>query len=198
MTVTPSSTRDRILKAAYGLFFAKGFGRVAVDAVATSAGLTKRTLYQHFRSKDDLLAAVLEQQSGLGLKTIESWGLRLPDDPHGFVEHLFRDATRWSSKPRWSGPGFTRLVMELADVPGHPARAVARRHKAAVESWLCLELARRGVRHSAAVGRELQILLEGCFALMQIHGNGDYGAAAARAACRLIGVDGIAGPQGFG
>jgi AcrR family transcriptional regulator len=124
-------TRDRILQAAYNLFYEKGFSRVGVDAVAKSAGLTKRTLYQHFRSKDNLLAAVLERQSGFALASIEGWGQRLPEDCSGFVQQLFRDAARWASSPKWAGAGFTRLVMKLADLPGHPARAVARRHKTA-------------------------------------------------------------------
>jgi AcrR family transcriptional regulator len=52
-------TRRLILENAYQLFYRHGFARVAVDAIAARAGVTKRTLYYHFRSKDDLLAAVL-------------------------------------------------------------------------------------------------------------------------------------------
>jgi len=183
-------TRDRILQAAYGLFYVKGFSRVGVDAVAESAGLTKRTLYQHFRSEDDLLAAVLERQSSFALAGIEGWGSRLPEDCEGFVQQLFRDAARWASRPRWAGAGFTRLAMELADLPGHPARAVATRHKAAIEAWLCTELARRGVRDAEEAGRELTVLLEGCLALILIHGKRDYAIAAARAASKLISTEG--------
>ena len=76
--------------------------------------------------------------------------------------------------------------MELADLPGHPARAIARRHKAAVEAWLAQELAGRKVRQSARAAREIALLLEGCVALMLIHGSADYAAAAAGAARRLV------------
>ena len=183
-------TRDRILQAAYNLFYEKGFSRVGVDAVAEAAGLTKRTLYQHFRSKDDLLAAVLDRQSGFALASIESWGERLPEDCSGFVQQLFRDAARWASSPKWAGAGFTRLAMELADLPGHPARAVARRHKAAIEAWLCAELARRGVRGAEEAGRELTVLMEGCLALILIHGKHDYALAAGRAASKLTSGEG--------
>ena len=51
------------------------------------------------------------------------------------MEVLFSELAKWSTKPGWTGAGFTRLVMELADLPGHPARAVAHRHKAAMEAW---------------------------------------------------------------
>ena len=58
MSEAPSPTRKRIVDAATKLFYAEGIGRVSVDAVAEKAGLTKRTLYYHFASKDDLIASV--------------------------------------------------------------------------------------------------------------------------------------------
>ena len=49
-------THRRILDAAYGLFWRQGFLRVSMDEIAARAGITKRAMYQHFRSKDDLIA----------------------------------------------------------------------------------------------------------------------------------------------
>ena len=186
MPRSSTDTRERILQAAYELFYAKGFARVGVDAVAEKAGLTKRTLYYHFKSKDDLLAAVLEHRGELALERIGRWAAALKGDAEAFVAALFRELSRWASKPGWEGAGFTRVAMELADLPGHPARAIARRHKAAVEAWLARELAARKVRQSARAAREIALLLEGCVALMLIHGSADYAAAAAGAARRLV------------
>ena len=56
MAQTAERTRARILDAAYGLFYRKGFGRVGVDEIAALAKVTKRTLYYHFTSKDEMLA----------------------------------------------------------------------------------------------------------------------------------------------
>ena len=63
-------TRRRILDAAYELFYRMGFSRVGVDEVAAFARVTKRTLYYHFRSKDELLAAVLELHHDLALARV--------------------------------------------------------------------------------------------------------------------------------
>ena len=52
-------TRERIISAANALFYNDGIRGVSVDAVAEKAGVTKRTLYYHFRSKDELVAAYL-------------------------------------------------------------------------------------------------------------------------------------------
>jgi AcrR family transcriptional regulator len=179
-------TRERILRGAYKLFYAKGFARVGVDAVAEKAGLTKRTLYYHFESKDELLAAVLDHRGELALEHIRRWAAGLKGDAETFVEALFTELSRWASRPGWEGAGFTRVVMELADLPGHPARAIARRHKAAVEAWLTQELASRKVRQSALAAREVVLLVEGCVALMLIHGSADYATAAAGAARHLV------------
>src|SRR5262245_31602421 len=111
------ATRRRIIEAAYELFYRKGFARVGVDAVAAQAGVTKRTLYAHFDSKDRLLAAMLEAHHGPALERIRRWSDRLAGDAEAMVRALFAELALWASKPRWSSAGFTRLVVELADLP---------------------------------------------------------------------------------
>jgi AcrR family transcriptional regulator len=179
-------TRLRILEAAYGLFYRKGYARVGVDAIAEQAGVTKRTLYDHFASKDELLASVLEFQHELSLARIRHWSDRLSGNVDAMLDTLFAELARWTTKQRWAGAGFTRLVMELADLPGHPARSIASRHKAAVEEWLADELARRGLRTPAARAREVMLLLEGSMSLMLIHSDKSIARAAAHAAKRLM------------
>ncbi len=52
--------RTRIIEAAYTLFYTQGYSQSGIGDIAAAAGLTKRTLYQHFDSKDALIAAVME------------------------------------------------------------------------------------------------------------------------------------------
>jgi AcrR family transcriptional regulator len=181
-----SATRRRILDAAYALFYRHGYARIGVDAIAAKAGITKRTLYDHFRSKDELLAAVFELHHALALAQIERWGGRVAGSLAQMIERVFAELAGWAAKPRWTGPGFTRLVMELADLPGHPARAIASRHKAAVEDWFAREFARRELAAPRARAREIVLLLEGTTALMLVHGDRGYATAAAEAAKRLL------------
>ena len=188
MTGSAERTRRRILDAAYGLFYRKGFLRVSVDAIAETADVTKRTLYDHFTSKDELLSAVLELHRQLALVRIEKWGARLTGDIEDMLDALFSALAQWAAKPRWTGAGFTRLTMELADLPGHPARTIARQHKAEVEAWLARELGRRGFDTPAVRAREIAILLEGSTALMLVHGDRSIAATAAQAAKRLLGA----------
>lgn len=186
MPRSAARTRRLILDAAYGLFRRRGYSRVSMDEIAHATRVTKRTLYYHFKSKDELLTAVLEAQHELALAAFRTFGDRLAGSPEAIVDNLFEQLAVWSDKPRWAGSGFTRLVVELADLPGHPARLIARRHKAQLETHLAELLARAGVARANVVAREVWLLSEGAISLMLVHGDRSYAAAAARAAKRLL------------
>ena len=91
-----------------------------MDDIADASKLTKRTLYNHFNSKDQLLADVLEAQHHLALQAFRTFGDSLSGSAEAIVQAMFRDLAVWADRPRWAGSGFTRLVIELADLPGHP------------------------------------------------------------------------------
>jgi AcrR family transcriptional regulator len=186
VTKPAEQTRDRIIESGYELFYRNGFNRVGVDEIAAAAGVTKRTLYYHFRSKDDLLASVLEFHHALALARIRKWGDGLAGDADAVLDGLFEEIAKWATRPRYAGAGFTRIVMELADLPGHPARAVARRHKSEVETWLTALLEKANVAAPSERAREVVLLMEGAMALMLTHGDCVYVDAAARAAKQLV------------
>jgi AcrR family transcriptional regulator len=179
-------TRQRILDAAYAQFRRRGYTRVSMDEIAAATAVTKRTLYYHFKSKDALLAAVLETQHRLALAAFKTFGDSLSGSPEAIIETLFKDLAVWSDKPRWAGSGFTRLVIELADLPGHPARTIARRHKAMLEAHFAEVLAAAGVERPRETAREIWLLSEGAITLILVHRDRSYAAAAAEAAKKLI------------
>lgn len=186
MTTSADTTKGRILTAAYKLFYKNGFARVSVDLIAERASVTKRTIYYHFRSKDDLLTDVIQFHHELALAHILRWGNGLVGEQEPMLDSLFSQLADWAAKPRWAGTGFTRIAMELADLPGHPARAIASRHKAAVETWLATEFAARNICAPDRCARYVVLLLEGCMTLMLIHGDRQYAKAAAEAAKMLV------------
>jgi AcrR family transcriptional regulator len=188
MSKQPADAKRRIIQAAYELFYKSGFARVSVDLIAEKAGFTKRTLYYHFKSKDHLLAEVIQFHHILAMERIREWGDRLTGELDAFLDSLFSQLADWAAKPRWAGPGFTRIVMELADLPGHPARAIAGRHKMAIEAWLAGEFAGKGVAAPDQFARQIVLLLEGSTALMLIHRDRRYAKAAADAAKALANV----------
>src|SRR4051794_2820615 len=187
MRTQTEEIRGRIVDAAYESFWRQGFRRSSVASIAERAGLTKRTVYAYFRSKDDLLAVVLQRYEELAAERLKHIGDRLPANRIGLVDSFFAQLSGWASAtPRWSGSGFTRLVVELADLPGHPARAIARRAKAKTESWIAERLASARVANAQLRAREIMLLVEGSMALTLIHGGRDYIDAAARVAKQLV------------
>jgi AcrR family transcriptional regulator len=180
------ATRARVIDAAYALFYREGFARIGVDQIAERAGVTKRTLYYHFDSKDALLAAVFEAQNELALARVRKAIETSSRDAGAVVRNLFSDLAKWAATPGWHGSGFTRIAMELAGLPGHPARAIARRHKAAFEAMLEQRLAACGQADARDAAPQVMLLMEGCLSLILIHGDTRYAQAAQAAALRLI------------
>jgi len=186
MPRSAEKTRKQILDGAYRLFRRRGYSRVTMDDIAAEARFTKRTLYHHFESKDQLLAEVLTAQHQLAIQAFNTFGDRLSGSPEAIVKGMFRELAVWADRPRWAGSGFTRLVIELADLPGHPARLIARRHKARLERCFCDLLERSGVRRAAELSRAIWLLSEGAISLILVHGDQGYSVAASEAATTLL------------
>ena len=94
MRTQTEEVRGRIVEAAYKSFWRQGFRRSSVDSIAERAGLTKRTVYAYFRSKDDLLAVVMQRYEELAAERLEHIGKRLPADRVGLVELAIRTVER--------------------------------------------------------------------------------------------------------
>jgi len=153
-------TRERIISAASKLFYGEGIGRVSMDAVAEKAGVTKRTLYYHFRSKDDLVAAYLFARDQPNLALFQRWfhetEVGLAEKVRGIFMHLAASARH----PKWRGCGFLRTTAELAHMPGHPAIKVGAAHKKRFESWMSGMIEGEGIRDSLSLARQIMLLLD--------------------------------------
>ncbi len=190
MPRSADATRQRILDAAYRQFRRGGYSRTGVDEIAAAAKVTKRTLYYHFKSKDALLAAVLESQHKHVVIGFDALNKSSSNDARAVIEGIFTRLTKWASQPRWSASGFTRVAVELADLPGHPARAIAKRHKAHMEMHLAMMLTNCGVAAARELAREVWLLAEGAMIMILIHGDLGYSDAAAAAAKKLLAKSG--------
>ncbi|HEV7337113.1 MAG TPA: TetR/AcrR family transcriptional regulator [Bosea sp. (in: a-proteobacteria)] len=188
MTEPESPTRKRIVDAASKLFYAEGIRAVSVDAVAEKAGLTKRTLYYHFESKDELVAAYLEARDQPNLKLMAGWFDAAKGGLPEKVEAIFQNLARAARNPRWKGCGFLRTAAELAALPGHPAIRIGARHKAGFESWLSGACAAHRIAAPQELARQIVLLMDGAFAIMLIHRDPAYVEAAGRAAAALAGA----------
>lgn len=180
-------TRDRIISAASKLFYGEGVRSVSVDAVAEKAGVTKRTLYYHFSSKDELVAAYLDDRDLPNLVLFKRWFDETEGDVDRKTQAIFDNLSRSAKSPRWKGCGFLRTAAELANLPGHPAVKVGMAHKKKVEAWLAEQFAADGsIREPPRLARQIVLLMNGAFALGMLHRDPAYMESAGNAARALV------------
>ena len=166
----PAATKARIVEAASGLFYARGIRAVGVDAIAAEAGVTKRTMYKHFDSKDALVTAATETEGEVADRIAAMFA--------GFADR--------ASNPSWQGCPFARAASELRDDDAAEPVRIAGTHKHTFEHWLQTQLAEAAVAEPETVARQLMVLLDGCITQILIHRDPAYATATAEAARCLI------------
>jgi AcrR family transcriptional regulator len=165
------TARDQLLGAASELFYADGIAATGVDDVVRAAGVSKPTLYAHFGSKAELVAAVLERRHAARAAELEA----LDGGPlavFGWLADFYaRDGAR--------GCAFVNAAAELAH--GGPGRVAAAREKA----WLRAELARRaraeGLDDPDGLASRLCLLIDGVAARVVVDGHEAAAGAVAEA-----------------
>ena len=171
-----SSHAERILAAADKLFYEQGIRAVGVDTIAARAGVSKRTLYNYYPTKDDLIAAYLTAR----FKHIE------PSDAPARAQILayFDRLEKMMTGGGFRGCPYVNAVCELSDRK-HAATSIAVRFKEERLRWYQTLLERMGAADPRGVAMQLQILVEGAIASALVRDDASY-ARSARAAAEVL------------
>ncbi len=172
------STADHIAEVAGRIFFHEGIEHIAVDRVADLAGVTKRTLYKHFRSKDALLAAAITRESPLAIR--ETAGT-----PEERIAQVFRQLVDFVSAPEYRGCPFFQAAARFPDAQ-HPARIAIRRIKDRRRSWFHDRVAELGVADAETLADQLAVLFDGALASSTVRSRPEPALAAAQAVPHLL------------
>ncbi|MFH9552859.1 TetR/AcrR family transcriptional regulator [Streptomyces sp. NPDC017435] len=160
-TETKPSPRERLLEAAATLTYRDGVN-IGVDALCKAAGVSKRSMYLLFESKDELLAASLEQRASAYVATL----LPAADDgrsPRDRILHVFDQVELQSGAPEFHGCRYLAVQIELKD-PGHPASQVARRIKKNLTGFFQAEAEQGGAADPGLLARQLSLVFDGASA----------------------------------
>jgi AcrR family transcriptional regulator len=177
-----SAGRERVLAAASRLFGREGIRAVGVDRIAAEAAVGKMTLYRHFATKDDLVVAVLEERDGPARAALQAAIDHAGDDPRARLLAPFAMLEPWFTSRGFRGCPFMNASLELHD-PGHPARAVARRHKAATrDAFAHAARAVDTIDDPDALADQLALLFDGAIAQAQMRDPATVARAALAAA----------------
>jgi AcrR family transcriptional regulator len=186
MVKSTQTTQERIISAASRLFYSEGIRAVGVDAVAKQAGITKKTLYYHFRSKDDLVTAYLAMRDQPNLELFKRWFAGADGGLAMKVQAIFTNLAKSARHPKWKGCGFLRTSAELANMPGHPAIKLGAAHKKKFENWLRATFEAEGIASAPQLARHILLLLDGSFAVVLLHRDPSYMESAGEAAFSLV------------
>lgn len=159
----PTPPRARILSAAVGLFSRNGV-HVSVDRIIAEADVAPRTLYRHFRGKDELVAEALERWSTLWLQWLSARLEGCGDDPAARFAALLNALEEWFTNEGYAGSFVGNAATELRSRPDHPAHRVISKHRTAVRRLLEELTTLAGVRNPAGLAEELQMLIDGAAA----------------------------------
>lgn len=180
-----AEVRERILNTACTLFYESGVRAVGVDLVVEKAGVAKTSLYRHFSTKDDLIAAFLEREDADFWRTWEGVSTEHAGDAAAELDAHLEWIGKRVERSNYRGCPQINVAAEFPNID-HPARKVAIAHKRQMRDRLKVIAERLGVAHPDELAGQLSLLINGAFVSSQIFEPGEASPLLRRAAHALI------------
>jgi AcrR family transcriptional regulator len=181
--VAKEAMQERILATADRLFNGQGIRAVGVDTIAAEIGISKRTLYNYFPSKDALIVAYLSRRF-VPLKSSDG-------PPLEQILRVFDWLERWFASESFRGCPFVNAVAEIGE-PTHEAAKIAVGFKEQRRLWLRELLTRAHATHPDALATQIALLVEGAIVAALVRGDPGMARAAKDAARVLLTAGGVA------
>lgn len=180
-----ASKRDHLIEVACDLFYRRGFHATGIDAILAESGVAKMTLYQHFRSKNDLILATLRLQDRRWREWFVSAVERRAAAPRERLLAMF-DVLEVSFRRRsFCGCPFLKATSEFPAL-NDPIHQVAVRHQSEVRRYIRGIASEAGARDPDGLAARLGLLLRGAIATAQVSGKLEAARKAKDVARRLI------------
>ena len=180
----PASKREQLIDSALETFYRHGFNATGIDKILARAGVAKMTLYNHFKSKDELILAALRRRDERFRNTLMRSVEERADTPRQRLLAVFDAHGEWFREEGFRGCMFINAAAEFSNI-ADPIHAIAAEHKRLIVSYLA-ELAREaGAKVPERLALELSFLLDGATVCAQISHDADA-ADHARDAARVL------------
>jgi AcrR family transcriptional regulator len=181
-----ASKRDELVQRALEIFYREGFHATGMDLLATETGISKTTMFKHFRTKDDLILAVLRLRD----QNFRNWLFRRMEEagaPRAQLLVMFDALAEWFAEPTFRSCMFIKAASEYPD-QHHPIHRQAAEHKRLLFLQLQKIAEDAGARDPAALARALLLLKEGAIVTAHLGHESDPAGDAKAAAKELISV----------
>jgi AcrR family transcriptional regulator len=176
---------ERIFDTARELFYREGIRAVGVDEIVTKAGVTKPSLYRSYKSKDDLVAAVLREVEAGFWERFEAAEALYPDDPKAQMVAYFQVLSDRSGGDDYRGCNLSNAVVEYPDRQ-HAGRQVSQVHKQDLRDRLRAKAVEMGASDPKVLGDAMMLLIEGVFTSSQMFDGDDKPAKAVVGAVKAL------------
>lgn len=160
-TEVKPSPRERLLEAAATLTYRDGVN-IGVEALCKAAGVSKRSMYQLFESKDELLAVSLKERASAFAATL----IPAAGDgrsPRERILYVFAQMEGQAGAPEFHGCRYLAVQVELKN-RSHPASRVAHQVKANLTAFFRAEAAQGGAGDPGLLARQLSLVFDGASA----------------------------------
>lgn len=178
------SKRDELVREALRIFYRDGFHATGMDLLSAETGISKTTMFKHFRSKEELILAVLRLRD----EEFRNWLFRRMAEagaPGAQLRAMFDALAEWFASPEFRSCMFIKAASEYPD-PAHPIHAQAAEHKRLLFLQLEKIAAAAGAEDPAALARALLLLKEGAIVTAHLGHEADPAADAGAAAVALL------------
>jgi AcrR family transcriptional regulator len=176
--------REHILKVADRLFYEQGIRGIGVNAIAAEAGISKKTLYQHFPSKDELVVAYLRGR----FRPLPEASYKPPAQQ--ILANLEWIARSLAGAENFRGCAFLNAIAELGCENGE-ARALAVSYKESRRIWYRELLSKLDVDDPDTLATQLSLLVDGAYAAALIRKDQQPMQSAIAAARTLLKAAGV-------
>ncbi|WP_031469554.1 TetR/AcrR family transcriptional regulator [Sciscionella sediminilitoris] len=174
-----------VLEAAAELFYAHGIHAVGVDVIAEHAGVTKKTLYDRFGSKERLVVEYLAERDRQWWAFLDRYLERTRPDSVARVAAVFEAAARWACERGRKGCAMINAHAEIGD-PEHPAYAVLTGQKRRMLALFTELATRAGADEPESAGAHIMLLHEGALVCAGMHSLEDAFTRAGKVAVDLL------------
>jgi len=168
MSAVRSSARQRLLDVASDLFYREGIRAISMDTIVDRSGISKATLYRHFPTKDDLIAAYLEAHDHHIWEHFDEAIAKHEGNPKRQLMALI-DAVIELFKPEYyRGCPFLNAFAEFSD-ENHPAHRLAYEYNCALRNRL-LHLGQQAGVTDESWADQLLLVINGAYSSITVLG----------------------------
>ncbi|MDB5147831.1 MAG: hypothetical protein JWQ57_1851 [Mucilaginibacter sp.] len=180
-----SLKRNEMIKYAYDLFYKNGFHATGVDTIAEGTGISKRTLYKHFTSKEGLIVATIDYYHEMRYQTISGFLEKSTlKNPVEKILMLFDFLAELVDSGMLDGCFAMNAKSEYAN-KAREIEAAYEAYVAAVQQLIELHLEEGNVRNSKSTAMQVVMLFEGAIIRSKATGN-SQAVKLAKEAAKLI------------